>query len=222
MERSPDLLAAEDAGAEAEDGIVGTRIGPYRIDGIIGEGGMGIVYDARQDEPVRRRVALKLIRSEMHTPEAVNRFESERQAIGLMNHPSIARVLDAGATDDGRPYFVMEYVPGVPITEYCDTHRLGVRARLDLFIEICEALQHAHQKGIIHRDLKPTTVLVTLDYGRPVPKVIDFGVAKAVHQSLGGDEVRTEFGRIIGTPEYMSPEQAEMSGLDVDTRTDVY
>jgi serine/threonine protein kinase len=197
-------------------------IGPYQTLHILGEGGMGIVYLAHQREPVTRRVALKLIKLGMDTKEVVARFESERQALALMNHPNVAKVFDAGATETGRPYFVMEYVPGVPITTYCDKHRLAVNDRLRLFILVCEAVQHAHQKGIIHRDLKPSNVLVMMQDDRPMPKVIDFGVAKAANHRLTEKTLFTEQGRLVGTPAYMSPEQAEMTALDVDTRTDVY
>jgi serine/threonine protein kinase len=203
--------------------IEGDRtIGNYRLLRPLGEGGMGEVYEAEQVEPVRRRVALKLIKWGMDTKEVVARFESERQALALMDHPNIARVFDAGATSQGRPYFVMELVKGVPITDYCDTHRLTTPERLELFIQICSGVQHAHQKGVIHRDMKPSNVLVTLVDGRPIPKIIDFGVAKATSQRLTERTIFTEFGQWIGTPEYMSPEQAEMTGLDIDTRTDVY
>jgi non-specific serine/threonine protein kinase/serine/threonine-protein kinase len=194
----------------------------FRLLQKIGEGGMGEVYEAEQLEPVRRRVAIKLIKWGMDTREVIARFESERQALALMDHPGIATVLDGGATESGRPYFVMEYVKGVPINDYCDTHRLSTHSRLELFIGVCEAVQHAHQKGIIHRDLKPSNVLVTVQDDRPVAKVIDFGVAKATAQRLTEQTVFTEFGQLIGTPEYMSPEQAEMSSLDIDTRSDVY
>ncbi|MDH5384468.1 MAG: serine/threonine-protein kinase [Candidatus Aminicenantes bacterium] len=197
-------------------------IGNYRIIQKLGEGGMGEVYEAEQTEPIRRRVALKIIKVGMDTKQVVARFESERQALALMSHPSIAKVFDAGATERGRPYFVMECVKGVPITEYCDTHRLNNRPRLDLFVQVCEGMQHAHQKGIIHRDIKASNVLVTVQDDRPVPKIIDFGVAKATAQRLTERTVFTELGQLIGTPEYMSPEQAEMTGLDIDTRTDVY
>jgi serine/threonine-protein kinase len=198
------------------------RIGPYRIIRAVGEGGMGIVYEAEQEAPVRRRVALKLIKWGMDTRAVIGRFESERQALALMSHPNIAGVYDAGATEHGRPYFAMEYVRGVPITEYCDTHRLPVRERVDLFVQVCDGVQHAHQRGIIHRDLKPSNVLVAVEGDRPIPKIIDFGVAKATLQRLTEHTIHTEFGQLVGTPEYMSPEQAEMSNLDIDTRTDVY
>jgi serine/threonine protein kinase len=197
-------------------------MGNYRIIQKLGEGGMGEVYEAEQVEPIRRRVALKIIKWGMDTNQVVARFESERQALALMDHPSIAKVFDAGATEAGRPFFVMECVKGVPITEYCDTNRLNNRQRLELFTQVCEGIQHAHQKGIIHRDIKASNVLVTFQDDRPVPKIIDFGVAKAISQRLTERTMFTEMGQLIGTPEYMSPEQAEMTGLDVDTRTDVY
>jgi len=197
-------------------------IGNYRIVQKLGEGGMGEVYEAEQTAPIRRRVALKIIKWGMDTNQVVARFESERQALALMDHPSIAKVFDAGATETGRPFFVMECVKGVPITEYCDTNRLINRQRLELFIQVCEGIQHAHQKGIIHRDIKASNVLVTIQDDRPVPKIIDFGVAKAISQRLTERTMFTELGQLIGTPEYMSPEQAEMTGLDIDTRTDVY
>ncbi len=183
---------------------------------------MGEVYEAEQIEPIKRRVALKIIKWGMDTKQVVARFESERQALALMNHPNIARVFDAGATAQGRPYFAMEYVKGIPINEYCDTHKLSTPQRLELFIRACEGIQHAHQKGIIHRDIKSSNVLVTIQDDKPVPKIIDFGVAKATAQRLTERTVFTEIGQLIGTPEYMSPEQAEMTGLDIDTRTDVY
>jgi len=197
-------------------------IGDFRVVEVIGEGGMGIVYKAEQREPVRRVVALKVIKLGMDTREVVARFEAERQALALMNHPNVAKVFDAGVTDTGRPYFAMEHVPGVGLTEYCDTNKLSIHQRLELFISVCNAVQHAHQKGIIHRDLKPNNILVTLFDGKPVPKVIDFGIAKATNQKLAEHTLYTQTGALIGTPEYMSPEQAQTSGLDVDTRTDVY
>ena len=200
----------------------GTRIGPYKLREKIGEGGMGVVYLAEQEKPVRRRVALKIIKPGMDTEQVVARFEAERQALAMMDHPSIARVFDAGATDTGRPYFVMELVKGVPITEYCDTVHLTPKERLELFIPVCQAIQHAHQKGIIHRDVKPSNVLVTMQDGKPVPKVIDFGIAKATEQRLTERSLFTQHGAILGTLEYMSPEQAEMCAMDIDTRTDVY
>ena len=201
---------------------VGSEIGRYKLLEQIGMGGMGVVFVAEQTEPVRRRVALKVIKPGMDTRQVIARFEAERQALAMMDHPNIAKVLDAGATAAGRPYFVMELVRGMPITEYCDQARLHPRARLELFITVCQAVQHAHQKGIIHRDLKPTNVLVTLHDGVPVAKVIDFGVAKAINQQLTERTVYTAFTEMLGTPLYMSPEQAELSGLDVDTRSDVY
>ena len=201
---------------------VSDRIGPYRLLREIGEGGMGVVYEAEQERPVRRKVALKLIKWGMDTKAVVARFESERQALALMNHPNIASVYDAGATAEGRPYFAMEYVHGIPITSYCDKHRLTIKERLELFMSVCDGIQHAHQKGIIHRDIKPSNVLVAVQDDKPVPKIIDFGVAKATSQRLTEHTVATELGQLIGTPEYMSPEQAEMTNLDIDTRTDVY
>ncbi len=205
-----------------EDSAAGQRVGRYKLLQKIGEGGFGTVYMAEQEEPVRRRVALKIIKLGMDTKAVIARFEAERQALAMMDHPNIARVFDAGATDTGRPYFVMELVHGIPITEYCDTSKLSTRDRLELFIPVCRAVQHAHQKGIIHRDIKPSNVLVTLHDGAPVPKVIDFGIAKATSQRLTEKTLFTEFRQFIGTPEYMSPEQAEMSGLDIDTRSDIY
>ncbi len=202
--------------------LAGSSIGPYRLLQKIGEGGMGEVWLAEQHEPIRRTVALKVIKTGMDTRQVMTRFEAERQALALMDHPAIAMVLDAGATPLGRPYFVMEYVKGEPITDYCDRHRLSTPERLGLFLRVCDGVQHAHQKGIIHRDLKPSNVLVTLQDGQAVPKIIDFGVAKATAQRLTEQTLFTELGVLIGTPEYMSPEQAEMTGLDVDTRTDVY
>jgi serine/threonine protein kinase len=200
----------------------GTRIGPYKLLQQLGEGGMGVVYMAEQEQPLRRRVALKIIKPGMDSQQVIARFEVERQALALMDHQNIARVLDAGTTDSGRPYFVMELVHGVPITQYCDANKLSPRRRLELFLPVCHALQHAHQKGIIHRDLKPSNVMVTLHDGRPVPKVIDFGVAKATEQRLTERTLFTQYGTIVGTLEYMAPEQAEMSGLGVDTRSDIY
>src|SRR6185295_18269774 len=204
------------------------QIGPYKLLEVIGEGGFGTVYLAEQEQPVRRRVALKLIKLGMDTKQVIARFEAERQALAMMDHPNIAQVFDAGAASatasglPGGPFFVMELVNGVPITQYCDDAKLTARERLELFISVCQAVQHAHQKGVIHRDIKPSNVLVTLHDGRPVPKVIDFGVAKATQARLTEKTLFTEFRSMIGTPEYMSPEQAEMSGLDVDTRSDIY
>jgi len=232
----------------------GSVIGRYKLLQKIGEGGMGVVYMAEQTEPVRRKVALKIIKFGMDTRQVIARFEAERQALALMDHPNIAKVLDAGATSSnadfpvgekiaqagasggkdaadragwktgvpGRPYFVMDLVQGVPITEYCDKNHLSTDERLELFVPVCQAIHHAHQKGIIHRDIKPSNVMVTLHDGKPVPKVIDFGIAKAINQRLTEKTLFTNYATMIGTPAYMSPEQAEMSGLDVDTRTDVY
>ncbi len=200
----------------------GSRVGPYKLLQQIGEGGMGIVYMAEQEEPVRRKVALKIIKPGMDSRQVISRFEAERQALSMMDHPNIARVLDAGATDSGRPYFVMELVHGVPITAFCDEARLSPRERLGLFVPVCQAIQHAHQKGIIHRDVKPSNVLVTMYDDKPVPKVIDFGVAKAVEQRLTEKTLFTQFGAMVGTLEYMSPEQAEMNAFGVDTRSDIY
>src|SRR5688572_1052943 len=200
----------------------GDRIGRYKLLQEIGEGGCGVVYMAEQEQPVRRRVALKIIKLGMDTKSVIARFEAERQALAMMEHPNIAKVFDAGATETGRPYFVMELVRGIRVTEYCDENNLPTAERLELFIQVCQAIQHAHQKGIIHRDIKPSNILVTLHDGVPVPKVIDFGIAKATEQRLTEKTLFTEFSAFIGTPAYMSPEQAEMSGLDIDTRSDVY
>ena len=202
--------------------IPGTKIGRFKLLEEIGEGGCGIVYMAEQRQPVRRKVALKIIKPGMDTREVVARFEAERQALAMMDHPNIARVLDGGETEQGRPYFVMELVDGVPITEYCDANRLTAQERLKLFVKVCHAVQHAHQKGIIHRDIKPSNVLVTLHDGEPVPRVIDFGVAKALGHELTDRTLFTRYGQILGTPLYMSPEQAARSDLDVDTRSDIY
>jgi serine/threonine protein kinase/WD40 repeat protein len=200
----------------------GDRIGRYKLLQQIGEGGCGLVYMAEQEEPVRRRVALKVIKLGMDTKSVIARFEAERQALAMMDHPNIAKVLDAGATETGRPYFVMELVRGIKITDYCDEHNLATKERLDLFIQVCHAVQHAHQKGIIHRDLKPSNILVASDDGVPVPKVIDFGIAKATQGRLTDQTLFTAFEQFIGTPAYMSPEQAELTMQDVDTRTDIY
>ena len=201
----------------------GTKIGRYKLLELIGEGGFGVVYMAEQREPIRRRVALKIIKLGMDTKQVIARFEAERQALAMMEHPNIAKVLDAGATETGRPYFVMELVKGIRITEYCDKNNLNTHQRLEIFIDVCKAVQHAHQKGIIHRDIKPSNVLITLrDDGSPVPKIIDFGIAKATQKSLTEKTLFTEFHQFVGTPEYMSPEQAQMGELDVDTRSDIY
>ncbi|MGH7176641.1 MAG: serine/threonine protein kinase, partial [Tepidisphaeraceae bacterium] len=197
-------------------------IGPYRILQALGQGGMGEVYKAEQRQPIRRFVALKLIKLGMDTKEVIARFETERQALALMNHPNVARVFDGGVSESGRPYFVMEFVHGEPITDFCDRHNLTVQQRLELFIQACEAVQHAHQKAILHRDIKPSNLLVALEDGKPSVKVIDFGVAKATGPRLTEHTLYTQQGSLIGTPEYMSPEQAEMNALDIDTRTDIY
>jgi eukaryotic-like serine/threonine-protein kinase len=207
---------------EIFDETVGQSIGRYKLLEKLGEGGCGVVYVAEQSAPMRRRVALKVIKLGMDTRQVIARFEAERQALAMMDHPNIAKVLDGGATELGRPYFVMELVRGIPITSYCDQNHLATRERLDLFQRVCHAIQHAHQKGIIHRDLKPSNILVTLHDGIPVPKVIDFGIAKATEGRLTDSTVYTALHQLIGTPAYMSPEQAEMSGLDVDTRSDIY
>ncbi|ODT99760.1 MAG: hypothetical protein ABS79_04145 [Planctomycetes bacterium SCN 63-9] len=209
-----------DSGVRAD--CDGMTIGPYRLMEQIGEGGMGVVHIAEQTAPIRRRVAVKVIKPGMDTKPVVARFEAERQALALMDHPNIARVFDGGMTRSGRPYFVMELVRGVPITEHCDRERLSIAERLGLFVLVCRAVQHAHQKGIIHRDLKPSNILVTVIDGAAVPKVIDFGVAKAVGISLTEKTVHTAFHQLVGTPLYMSPEQASLAGIDVDTRSDIY
>jgi serine/threonine protein kinase/Flp pilus assembly protein TadD len=225
-ERSGDLLDLADKPQPTTDLPArehpGTVIGPYKLLEQIGEGGMGTVWMAEQTEPIRRRVAVKVVKEGMDTRQVLARFEAERQALALMDHPNIARVLDAGKTPSGRPYFVMELVKGKPITQYADEKRMGVRERLELFGDVCRAVQHAHQKGIIHRDLKPSNVLVAPYDGKPVVKVIDFGVAKATGQSLTDKTLFTGFGALVGTPEYMSPEQAEVNNQDIDTRSDVY
>ena len=220
--RSSTVIVA-DASLSPSIEKAGDRIGRYKLLQQIGEGGCGVVYMAEQEEPVRRRVALKVIKLGMDTKQVIARFEAERQALALMDHPNIARVLDAGATESGRPYFVMELVRGTKITEFCDQKALPTQERLDLFLQVCSAVQHAHQKGIIHRDIKPSNILVTVVDGVPVPKVIDFGIAKATNnQPLTDKTVFTAFEQFIGTPAYMSPEQAELSGVDIDTRTDIY
>ncbi|MHC4102191.1 MAG: serine/threonine-protein kinase, partial [Planctomycetota bacterium] len=200
----------------------GDLIGPYKLLSLLGQGAFGDVYVAEQTGPVRRNVALKIVKLGMDTRQVVARFEAERQALALMEHPHIAKVYEAGSTESGRPYFAMEHVPGVPITEYCDRHRLTVKQRLRLFLQVCDAIQHAHQKGIIHRDVKPSNVLVKMVGDQAVPKVIDFGIAKATGYSLTELTLFTDRGQLIGTPEYMSPEQAEVSASNVDTRADIY
>src|SRR6266852_4447749 len=213
---APTETAADLASAEK------ISFGPYRLLQRLGEGGMGEVWLAEQSKPVRRRVALKLIKAGMDTREVVARFESERQALALMDHPAIAKVFDAGSTPEGRPYFVMEYVAGIPITAYCDKHRMTTRQRMELFIQVCDGVQHAHQKAIIHRDLKPSNILVSEVDGKPMPRIIDFGLAKATSQRLTDGSMYTRVGTLLGTLEYMSPEQADSAGEDIDTRTDVY
>jgi serine/threonine-protein kinase len=219
----------------------GTRIGPYKLLEQIGEGGFGVVFMAEQQQPIRRKVALKVLKPGMDTRQVIARFEAERQALALMDHPNIAKVLDAGTTESeprpigsgetpplpigrgsGRPFFVMELVKGIAITDYCDQHCLTLSERLELFVPVCRAVQHAHQKGIIHRDLKPSNILVTRHDGVPVPKVIDFGIAKALGQQLTDKTLYTGFAQLVGTPLYMSPEQADLTGVDIDTRTDIY
>src|SRR5437016_6378222 len=217
----PEAAVADSPGVSVGE-EAGDRIGRYKLLQRIGEGGCGVVYMAEQEEPVRRRVALKIIKPGMDTKSVIGRFEAERQALALMNHPNIAKVFDAGATEAGRPYFVMELVRGVKITEYCNQHSLTTEDRLKLFVQICQAVQHAHQRGIIHRDIKPSNILVTQSLeGAAMPMVIDFGVAKATtNQRLTDKTVFTAFEMLIGTPAYMSPEQATLSSVDVDTRTD--
>jgi serine/threonine protein kinase len=227
-EREPLALPGSPRSA---DEAAGWQIGPYRLEQKLGEGGMGAVWVAEQAEPVKRRVALKLIKPGMDSVQIVRSFEAERQALALMDHHNIARILDDGAVEGspadtggraGRPYFVMELVRGVPITRYCDELQLSVRERLELFVPVCQAIQHAHTKAVIHRDVKPSNVLVAVLDGKPAAKVIDFGIAKALHHPLTDASLHTEFGAVVGTLEYMSPEQAELSALDVDTRADVY
>jgi eukaryotic-like serine/threonine-protein kinase len=226
LERPPTGLATGDSStlvATLASEKPGDRIGRYKLLQQIGEGGCGVVYMAEQEEPVRRRVALKVIKLGMDTKSVIARFEAERQALALMDHPNIAKVLDAGATDTGRPFFVMELVRGIKITDYCDQNNLSTEARLRLFTHVCQAIQHAHQKGIIHRDIKPSNILVTQNESVAVPKVIDFGIAKATTgQRLTDKTVFTAFEQFIGTPAYMSPEQAMMTSLDLDTCTDIY
>jgi serine/threonine protein kinase len=219
LERNPDGFSTpQEPVAEGP----GSRIGLYKLLQQLGEGGMGAVYMAEQEKPVRRRVALKIIKPGMDSRQVIARFDAERQALAMMDHQNIARVLDVGTTDSGRPYFVMELVHGVPITQFCDDKHLTPRERLELFVPVCRAIQHAHQKGVIHRDIKPSNVLVTMYDDKPVPKVIDFGVAKAIEQRLTEKTMFTQFGALVGTFEYMSPEQAEMNAFGVDTRSDIY
>ncbi len=219
---SPPAALTSAATGESFPERVGSIIGSYKLLEKIGEGGMGVVFMAKQTQPVRRKVALKLIKPGMDTRNVIARFEAERQALAVMDHPGIARVIDAGATPSGHPYFAMELVRGIPITEYCDDENLPIRERLELFTSVCQAVQHAHGKGIIHRDIKPGNVLVTRQDGRAAVKVIDFGVAKAIDQPLTEKTLFTNFAQMIGTPLYMSPEQAEVSGVDIDTRSDIY
>jgi eukaryotic-like serine/threonine-protein kinase len=221
-DQTPDREPANTIKLNFPDEGIGQKIGRYKILEKVGEGGCGVVYVAEQTEPVRRRVALKVIKLGMDTKQVVARFEAERQALAMMDHPNIAKVLDGGATENGRPYFIMELVRGIRITDYCDQASLPTKDRLGLFIQVCQAIQHAHQKGIIHRDIKPSNILVTLNDGVPVPKVIDFGIAKATEGRLTDATVYTQLNQFIGTPAYMSPEQAEMSSLDIDTRSDIY
>jgi serine/threonine protein kinase len=211
-----------DSPQKLSEEMVGTWVGRYKLLKTLGEGGCGVVYLAEQEEPVRRRVALKIIKLGMDTQSVIDRFNAERQALALMDHPNIAKVLDAGATETGRPYFVMELVDGVKITSYCDNSHLATVERLRLFVQVCQAIQHAHQKGVLHRDIKPSNILVALHDGVPVPKVIDFGIAKAIEGRLADETAYTSDGQLIGTPAYMSPEQAELNSLDVDTRSDIY
>jgi serine/threonine protein kinase/tetratricopeptide (TPR) repeat protein len=217
-----DPAPARDDGALGGGEAAGSVIGPYKLLQQIGEGGMGVVFLAEQTKPVQRKVALKILKPGMDSRQVIARFEAERQALALMDHPNIARVFDAGCTATGRPYFVMELVKGTPITTYCDEHRLPLPSRLELFVSVCQAIQHAHQKGIIHRDIKPSNVLVAPYDGRPVIKVIDFGIAKATGPKLTERTLFTEFGAVVGTLQYMSPEQAELNNLDIDTRSDIY
>jgi len=223
-EHSPEPARADDPTCTIQrpGAALGVSIGPYHLVRQLGEGGMGTVYHACQSEPIRRDVALKIIKQGMDTRQVIARFESERQALAMMDHPNIARVFDAGASTAGLPYFVMELVDGVPITRYCDAKRLTLRQRIELYIPVCQAIQHAHQKGIIHRDIKPSNVLVTEQDGKPVPKVIDFGLAKALGHQLSEATMMTNLGTLVGTLEYMSPEQAELGRQDIDTRSDIY
>ena len=216
---SPDNSVASYANSLQEPG---SKIGPYKLLSILGEGGYGVVYLAEQQKPVRRQVALKIIKPGMDTKQVIARFEAERQALALLNHHNIAHIYDAGITGARLSYFVMEYVKGVPITEHCDQQKLIIEERLELFLQVCEAIHHAHQKGIIHRDIKPSNILMSIEGKKAIPKVIDFGIAKAISQPLTERTLHTERGQFIGTPEYMSPEQAEMTTQDIDTRSDIY
>ena len=218
----PPATATEGVAAPSQAPEGPRYLGPYRLLHKLGEGGMGEVWLADQDEPVRRKVAVKVIKAGMGTRQVVTRFESERQALALMNHAAIAKVFDGGSTPEGRPYFVMEYVAGISLTEHCDRHKLSPKARLELLCEICAGVQHAHQKAVIHRDLKPSNILITLAEGKAEPKIIDFGIAKATGQRLTDHTLQTALGAVVGTPDYMSPEQADPTGQDVDKRSDVY
>ena len=227
LERVRSLLKSHDANDEFFDRYdvaerPGTEIGPYKLLQQIGDGGFGVVYMAEQLRPMRRKVAIKVIKPGMDTKEVIARFEAERQALATMDHPNIAKIFDGGTTERGRPYFVMELVHGVPITQFCDENGLQPEQRIEIFTQVCEAIHHAHNHGIIHRDIKPSNVMVTSKDGKPVPKVIDFGVAKAIEQPLTPKTMFTAYGQMIGTPQYMSPEQAEMSLVEVDKRSDVY
>src|SRR5215469_7130576 len=217
-----ETLAGATPEPDAPHAIEHDGFGPYRILRTIGEGGMGVVYLAEQTDPIHRRVALKVVKPGMDTRQILSRFNYERQALAMMDHPNIARVYDASATEKGRPYFVMEYIQGIAITAYCDQKRLNTQQRLALFVPVCQAVQHAHQKGVIHRDLKPSNVLVMEQDGHPVPKVIDFGIARATDQRAVENTMLTQFGQFVGTPEYISPEQADVVTNDVDTSSDVY
>ena len=221
LDERPYLLTATDDYATALEAQA-DKIGPYKLLQVIGEGGFGVVYLAEQQEPVSRRVALKVIKPGMDSRQVLIRFEAERQALAMMDHPNIAKVHDAGTTPTGHPYFVMELVTGLPITKFCDEQRLTVRERMKLLLPVMNAVRHAHQKGIVHRDIKPSNLLIALYDGTPVPKVIDFGIAKAMYQPLTEKTLFTQHGQVIGTLEYMSPEQAEMNQLDIDTRSDIY
>jgi len=218
----PERMSSSASAKESLPGQVETRIDRYKLLRVLGEGGMGMVYLAEQQGSIRRRVALKVIKPGMDSKRVLARFEAERQALALLDHPNIAQIHDAGTAPSGRPYFVMEYVKGVTVTEYCDRHKLCIEDRLGLFQQVCHAVQHAHQKGIFHRDLKPSNILVSTDGDRAIPKIIDFGVAKAMSQPLTEHTFFTEEAHLLGTPEYMSPEQVDMAGEDIDTRSDIY
>ncbi|MFC1637126.1 serine/threonine protein kinase [Planctomycetota bacterium] len=217
---------AEESAPTASLGAVlerpGGQIGRYKLLSVLGEGGMGVVYLAEQQEPIRRKVAVKVIKPGMDSKRVISRFEAERQALALLDHPNIAHVYDAGMTETGRPYFVMEHVKGLPVTEHCDHYKLNIEQRLKLFQQVCQAVQHAHQRGIIHRDIKPSNILVSAENDQSIPKIIDFGVAKALAQPLTEKTLATKDSQLLGTPEYMSPEQADMAAEDIDTRSDIY